>query len=512
MKDDNAGSNRQLNIKFSEDKLEAYISIVYSSNPEQNYPPKFSVAELKNELSKVNVIYGLIEENIKKCSQEEKVQEVLIAKGYTPINGEDDILSIKFEVDSDLRKLNEDSKGRVDFKSIGAVNSVLKGEIIAALIPGKEGTSGKDVTGNPIKPKARKVIKLKASQGCELLNENTIVASIDGKPSMKNNTFYVYKTHQVAQDVDLKTGNIGFLGDIVIQGSVREGMKVYSGNSITIMQNVDRADIKGKGDIIIKGNVIGSNIVGGGEDSEKLSEIENLNELQNLLKEMIAAIEEIKKFNLLGYDINDGQIIKLLLENKFKAVPKLCMLLIPLSLKNKQRGDLGLEEILNFVKTKLLGLSSLNIKHYSEFFSFLDLIKERLEALNDTLSIPVNVKISYCQDAEISSSGDIIISGRGAYVSHIKAHHNVYFTQLGSTVRGGSIKAGNELKCKQVGSSGGVVTSLYVGEKGHIWIDTAYENTMVSIGSREFVIDFASKNVHAYLDDRSDIVVDRLKL
>jgi uncharacterized protein (DUF342 family) len=470
------------------------------------------VAELKSELSKASVIHGLIEENIEKCSQMEKVQGVLIAKGYMPINGEDDILSIKFEVDNDIKKLNEDSKGRVDFKSIGAVNSVLKGEVIAVLIPGKDGTAGKDVTGKPIKPKARKLIKLKASQGCEMLNENTIVASIDGKPSMKNNTFYVYKTHQVAQDVDLKTGNIGFLGDIVIQGSVREGMKVYSGNSITIMQNVDKADIKGKGDIIINGNVIGANVVGGGEDSEKLAEIENLNVLQKLLKEMISAIEEIKKFNLLGYDISDGQIIKLLLENKFKAVPKLCMHILSQSIKNKQRGDLGLEEVLSFVKTKILGLSPLSIKHYSELFNFLNLIKERFDSLNDTLSIPVNVKISYCQDAEISSSGDIIFSGRGAYVSHITAHHNVYFTQQGSIIRGGSIKAGNELKCKQVGSSGGVVTCLSVGEKGHIWIDTANENTVLSVGCREFSIDYASKNVHAYLDDRNDIVVERLKL
>jgi uncharacterized protein (DUF342 family) len=512
MNDENKKASRNVNIKLTENKLEAYISIFYTPDEKAAYPPKFTALELKNELSKAGIVFGIIEDNIKSCTDELRVDNILAAKGESSVPEEDDILDIKFEVDKDIKNLNEDSKGRVDFKSIGAVNSVLKGAILAVRIPGKEGRTGKDVTGKQIMPKPGKKIKLKVSQGCELLNENTVVASIDGKPSMRSNTFYVNKTHEVSQDVDMKTGNIMFLGDITVKGSVREGMKVYSGSGISVVQNVERAEIKAKGDIIIKGSVIASSILGGGEDAEKLKEIEDLKELKKSIKEMIAAIEEIKKFNLLGYNTSDGQIIKLLLESKFKTVPKVCLMILSQSVKSRQSGDTGGEKILTLLKNKLIGLAPLNIKHYSEIFEILDATSERLEVIKASLSIPVNVKLSYCQDAEVSSSGDIIVSGRGVYVSSFTAHHSIYFTQTGSAVRGGSLKAGNEIKAKVVGSHGGAITKLSVGEKGHIWVDTAFENTVLVVGNREMVVEYPIKNVHAYLDHNLDLIVDRLKL
>jgi uncharacterized protein len=512
MKDNNEKSSRKMDIKFSHNKLETYLSLCYSPDADGNYPPKFSSYEIKKELSQAGVVYGLIEENIEKCTKQQEVESILIAKGEDTIEGKDDVLDIKFEVDRDIKKLNEDSTGRVDFKSIGSVNSILKGQVLAALIKGAEGVPGKDVTGKLIKPGINKRIKLKASQGCELIKENTIIASIDGKPSMRNNTFYVYKIHEVPQDVDIKTGNIAFLGDITILGSVKEGMKVFSDNSITIRQNVERAEAKGKGDIIIHGSAIGANIAAGGEDTEKLKEIESLEQFEKCVKEMVAAIEEIKKFNLLGYNTSDGQIIKLLIESKFKTIPKLYLSLITQSVKDRQKEDYGLEEIMNFVKTKLIGLTPLNIKHYSEMFNFLELLRVRLKILKASLAIPVNVKLSYSQDSEIMSSGDIIVSGRGVYVSNLTAYSNVYIIGQGAVVRGGFIKAGNEIKCRQVGGPGGVTTKLAVGQRGHIRVDIAYENTLFVVGNREFSLDYASKNVHAYINESNEFIVDKLKL
>lgn len=512
MNKDTFKQKRQLDIKLSDNKLEAYISIAYDPDDEGNYPPKFSSDELKKELYKTGIIYGLVEDNLKQCLIADKVENILVARGDRAVDGKDDFLELKFEIDNDIRKLQEDSNGRVDFKSIGSVKAVLKGEVIAELHSGSEGIEGKDVTGKAIKPKAGRKIKLAASQGCELIKDNIVIAAIDGKPSMKNNTLYVYKTHEIAKDVDLKTGNISFLGDITINGSVKEGMKVDSGNAITILQDVERANVNGKGDIIIKGNVIASIVTGGGEDAEKLKEIEDLNLFEKHMLEIVAAVEEIKKFNLLGYNTTDGQIVKVLIENKFKALPKLSLTLLSQAVKNKQRGDLGLEPILIFVKTRLIGLAPLNIKHYSELFGVLDSVKQRLEGLKATLSLPVNVKVAYCQDSEVSSSGDIIVSGSGSYVSSLLAYNNIYFTAENSMIRGGRIEAGNEIKCKQVGSHGGVVTRLSVREKGCIWVDKAYENTVLAIGGKELIIDSPSKSVHAYLDDKNELVVDKLRL
>jgi uncharacterized protein (DUF342 family) len=312
--------------------------------------------------------------------------------------------------------------------------------------------------------------------------------------------------------VDIKTGNIVFLGDITVKGSVKEGMEVHSGNSITVFNNLERAQVTAKGEVDIKGNVISSRVVGGGEDSEKLKQIESLSLLEKSLEQLTGAVEEVKRYNMFGYDTSDGQIIKLLLESKFKLLPKMCLTVLAQAIKNNDKEDLEIEKIITFIKTKLIGLSPLNIKHYGEVLEILEVINNGINNIKQNLSLPVNVKLSYCQDSVVESSGDIIFTGLGSYVSSINAHGRIHFINEHSVVRGGTIKAGKEIKCSTVGSHGRVATKLITAEKGHIWINTAYENTIIVIGSREAVIDYPCKAVHAYLDKDYELIIDRLKL
>lgn len=503
---------RSLKINTNNNKTEAYITIEYFLDNEGRHAPIYKVNEIKEALVKLGITNGILEENLSKCTLESGAKSILVAKGSESIDGEDESLQIKFDIDSDIMKLNEDSHGKIDFKNIGAVDAVLKGEVIAIKNQGREGIPGKNIFGEVLKPKAIKRIKFNAGQGCELINENTIVASIDGKPCMKNKTFHVFSLHEINNDVDISTGNITFLGDIKINGNVKEGMKVSSGNSINITQNVESAVISARGDINIKGNVISSTVVGGGEDNEKLKAIEQLNILYKLLNDMILAIEEIKKFNLLGYNTTDGQIIKVLIDSKFKALPQACMGVVAQSVIARKQGNDRFEQLIALIKNKLVGLSPLNIKHYSEVIEIIEILKNILEELKIQKSIPVNIKLSYCQDSTILSTGDIIFSGNGAYISSITSQNNIYFIKDKSIVRGGTLKAENEITCKVVGSLGGVTTKLMVSEKGHIRISVAHENTMLYIGNKEFSLDYGCKDLHAYLNDDYELIVDRLRL
>lgn len=511
---DKPGENqaRSLKITTNNNKTEAYITIEYYQDSEGHVAPTYKIDEIKDALAKFGITNGIIEENLSKCTLESGVTNILVAKGKEAIEGEDENLQITFDIDTDIMKLNEDSHGKVDFKNIGAVNAVLKGEVIAIKNEGTEGIPGKNIFGEILKPKAIKKINFKAGQGCEFKNENTIVASIDGKPCLKNNTFHVFSIHELNNDVDLSTGNITFLGDIKINGNVKEGMKVISGNSVTISQNVESAVVSGKGDICINGNVISSTIVGGGEDNEKLKIIEQLENIYKLLNEMIIAIEEIKKFNLLGYNTTDGQIIKVLIESKFKTLSITCMGIIALASFAKKQGNQKLVQLIELIKNKLIGLNPINIKHYSEVIEIVEILKVLLEELRSQKSIPVNIKLKYCQDSTILSTGDIIFSGKGSYISSITAQKNIYFIQDKSVVRGGTLKAENEIVCKIVGSLGGVTTKLMVSEKGHIRISVAYVNTMLYIGNKEYTLDYECKDLHAYLNENYELVVEKLRL
>ncbi|MBE6044680.1 MAG: DUF342 domain-containing protein [Clostridium thermopalmarium] len=521
-------AERKLDINISPDKMKAYINIYYIPQniydiedseevheltpklrlKEQIFPPIYTVEEIKEQLRLAGVKFGILESVLEGLTELKNVNNLLVAKGQEPLDATDDILDLKFDKNED-KKLVEDNRGRIDYKSIGYVNTVKKGQVLAVKIDGREGKDGIDVKGGVKRHKIAKRIKLKAGEGCEFKDENTIVASIEGKPSISGNVISVHKVHEVSKDVDIKTGNIDFTGDVIIYGNIKEGMEVRAGHNLIVNKNVEHAKLYSKGDMIVLGNVIGSNLNAGGGDIVKLSKLEVLESLNKNIYNLINTVDGIKKFNLLGKEVHDGEIIKVLIENKFKYIAKLCNDFI---MKVAVNGNDEERSIVGKLKETLIGLSPLNIKNVLELDDLTKKIDKYINILQGSLSVPVNIKISYCQDSIITSSGNITITGKGEYVSRITANGSIEFQSYGSLARGGVIKAKDEIRCKSVGSEGGVCTKLIVEEKGHIWVDVAYQNTTFIIGKREYTLEVASKDIHAYLDKDKEIVVDKFVL
>jgi len=521
--------SRKMNINIAPDKMEAYVTIKYSpkviyklkdlekSNrgvleciiADKVWPPMYKENEIKQELLNHNISYGILEENISKCTANEGVENLIVAKGMEVKDSQSDTIEIMFKMDKDLSNLSNDTKTNIDYKSIGSVEAVNKGDILAIKHNGEAGKDGKDIAGVVKKHKEAKKVRLKAGSGCVLKGDNTILADIQGKPCIKNNVYYVFPVHELNGDVDIKTGNIKFVGDVIVHGSVTDGMAIESGNAVNIDGNVLRAKVRGKGNIDIKGNVSNSEIFAGGEDVYKLEQIQCLTNLHEYLDSLIKTVEEVKKFNLLGYNTSDGEIIKVLIENKFKKLPRLCLNYITSSTLEHGAEE---DSIISFLKNKLIGLAPLNIKHYSELEDFVKSVINKMELLKNTLSIPVAVRVGYCQESNVSSSGDIIVVGKGALTCHMNANNAIEFVSDKSVVRGCVITANNEIRCKTVGSSAGVSTKLIVKSKGHIYVDTAYQNTTFIVGNKEMTLEFPNKSLHAYLNDNLELVVDKLKL
>lgn len=525
---DDTKPSRKIDIDVSPDKMEVYISITYKTGMEyklKDLPEcsncifevvaaeeikaeAFTYSEVERELTQRNITFGIIKDRI--CENlNETCSNILIAKGVKTQDAVDDSIEVKFRTDNDSPELIEDNNGNIDFKSIGSINSVSTGDILSVKIEGHEGTDGMDVYGRLVKVKPMKKLKLKAGAGC-MVKGNHVVAIISGKPCLKGSVFYVFEVHEVNKDIDISTGNIKFVGDVVVYGSIKEGMELDSGNSVVVYKDVERAKIISGGNISIHGNIIASNIVGGGKDVVKLRLLENVTKLQAIIENIIEMIIEIKKYNLLGDDKRDGEIIKVLIDSRFKNLPRLCLSIITDTTMDK--NDFSKDRLIELIKGKLLGLAPVNIKHQSELSEIKDCILEKIEWINANLSIPVNVKFDYCQDSNIESSGDVVITGRGEYVSNIRARGNIIFTNERSVARGGIIVARDRVECKSVGSHAGVSTRLEVEKDGHIYADLAYHNTVFAFGNREYALDADYKNVHAFIDSNDDIVVDKLIL
>ena len=523
----NEEAQRFMNLKISADKMEAYVTINYKPNiiyklkdalptnnliieadvKEEIMPPKFTQSEVKDELLNHNIKYGILKMGIMKSVMADEISELLIASGKKALLAIDDKVEVKYEVESQ-KSQNVDNTQVIDYKAIGAVKGVEVGQVLAVFSQGKNGEDGIDITGKIIKVRASKKIVLGVGEGCQITDDFTVVATSKGKPSSRGYTFYVYKTHEINGDVELKTGNIKFVGDIVINGSVREGMKVEAGNSILIKNNVAEAEITASGDVVVKGNVIHSNVAAGKEDVLILEYLSDLNSMKNDLEKLTSSIRQLKEMNLIERNTSDGELVKTLLETKFKKLPQTAIRIAQRILKQGNTED----ELVFIIKNRMLHLGPLNIRNYEELNDAVSIIDNKIELISTNLTLPVDVVLDYCQDSIIKSSGNIIFTGKGQYVSQIEASNSIIFQNDKSVARGGVIKAGREIRCKVVGGQGGVATKLIVENNGHIWAEVAYPNTRFIIGTREYILDSPSKEVHVFIDEDRELAVHKLQL
>lgn len=512
-------ASRQLNITTSSSNMEAYVTIKYlpkityklKEAQESNalmleveegnleYPPLYTVGEIKAQLQANGINYGVLEEELKLCTNKEGVNKLLIAKGDPSVDDEDDRLEVLFN-NSDKVKYEEDRTGTVDFKSIGFVNSVNIGTVIAVLHKGKEGADGKNLSGGIIKHKKGKAITPKIGEGCEM-KDNNIIAVRQGEPTCIGGKFSIFELHEVRADVDLTTGNIKFDGDVVVYGEVKEGMEV-EGNTVKIGKGIENAKIKAKGNVTVQQNVIFSSVLAGGEDIEKLQLLELFNNLNNNINQLLEAVKQVENYKLLGGNKSYGEVIKVLLETRFKSIPKMCNSIM-------QVDDVSEDSIKKLLQEKFLGFGPLSIKFLDEILEISSLINNEITILKDTLAVPVDVTVGYSQNSTIQSSGNIIILGNGEYVSNIIANGTVTFIKPSSVARGGLIKAKDEIRCGTVGSIAAVQTKLIVEKNGHIYAQVAYPNTSFCVGSRESTLDVMGKSVHVYLGTDGEIVVDK---
>ena len=502
---------RSLKITTSQDNMLAYISIKYIDEVinNNNHCAFYTASDIRSELARAKITYGIIDIVIEEYGLSNCVNQI-IARGKSCVEPIDDKITINFNIEEGSNNLVEQENGNIDFKSIGSIQAVHSGDVIALYVKGTKGEDGCDVFGHILSQREPKITKLKASRGCTVV-DNKVIAITNGKLCVKNDTFYVYKLHEILGDVDIKSGNIKFIGDIVIYGSVKENMSVECGNCIKIYKDIERAVVRSQNNIEIVGNVLSSSIVAGGEDVTRECGINDLEDIKLIVLHIISEIKKIRKFNLVSKDKKDGEIIKVLIENNHRNLTRLCVKAI--AFLNMEKSEDVVEEALATVfRDKLIFFGPINIMHYKELEIIINLIDKKLVALNEFALHPVEVKFSYCQDSKIESTGNIIITGKGEYVSQIISNDGVYFTSPSSVTRGGCITSKNVIKCANVGSHAFVRTILKVESGGHIYIDKAYQNTKIIIGRREYIFNMPCKNIHAYLGKDGEIIVNRLNL
>jgi len=246
-------------VEVDDSDMKAYLTIL---------PPGKGGCDLTMEahislLKQHRVYHGVKEEYLSELVDKPIYKEKLeVAEGIKPINGKDAFIEYNFETDQTKIKLREGSNGRVNFKELNIIQNVVQNQVLARKMPPEEGVDGRTIIGKMLPAKAGSDIPLPLGTNVHVGDDgDTILADINGQVIMAGGKVNVEPVYTVEGDVNLKTGNIIFLGTVIINGNVEDGFSVKAAGNIEVKGTVARAELDAEGDIIIYQGINGK---GGG--------------------------------------------------------------------------------------------------------------------------------------------------------------------------------------------------------------------------------------------------------
>ncbi len=180
-----------------------------------------------------------------------------VATAVLPVDGHDAYIAYNFETDpKKLRaKITEDDK--VDYKELNQIQNVVAGQTLATKILPERGKGGKTVYGRYLEAKNGKDIQVQLGANTHLDKDGvTILADTDGEVMLVNGKITVEPVKYL-DAVNIKTGNITFLGSVVVKGNVDDGYDVKASGDIEINGSVGKSKIEADGNITIRQGVFG---------------------------------------------------------------------------------------------------------------------------------------------------------------------------------------------------------------------------------------------------------------
>ena len=244
-------------VDISDGEMKAFITVT---------PPGIGGCDISVEtylsfLRNSRVVYGVNEEALRAFADQPVYKEKIVAaEGLKPVNGQDSYIQYNFETDQAKIKLREGSNGRIDFKDLNIIKNVVENQPLARKMPPEQGVAGRTVTGKVLPARNGRDFPLPLGKNVHMGDDEvTIIADINGQVVLAGGKINVEPVYTVDGDVDLKTGNIIFLGTVIIKGNVEDGFSVKAAGNIEVNGTVAKAELDAEGDIIVHQGITGKN-------------------------------------------------------------------------------------------------------------------------------------------------------------------------------------------------------------------------------------------------------------
>lgn len=252
--DHNASADATFVIEISPDEMEA--SIIATSPYPQG--AEISAEAITAALQTQGVVVGVDTDKIA-AFVDSPVYNVpyVVAEGVKPVDGRDAYIAYNFETDRSKLRVKEAANGQVNFKELNLIQNVVKGQPLAQKMPAERGKNGKTLFGKFLESKNGKDIPLPLGKNVSVdIDGSTIIADTNGQVLLVGNKINVEPIMEV-DGVSIKTGNIKFLGTVIVKGNVDDGFEIKASGNIEVYGTVGSCKLEADGDIIVSLGIMG---------------------------------------------------------------------------------------------------------------------------------------------------------------------------------------------------------------------------------------------------------------
>lgn len=236
------------------------------------YPPQGGGKPLEREvllaqLQRAGVTCGLDDDALAQVLQPEQAplpphgepQAVVVATGKPPLLGKDAFVTFSDVLSATRAQPRVREDGSVDYLDLGGIHNVAEGTVLATKTQATKGLPGANVKRQPVPARDGRDVPLPAGRGTRISDDGLqLLAAVAGHPSLGGDgKIHVSPVYHVAGDVDLSTGNIDFIGSVVVHGNICQGLTVRAGTDVEVMGGIEGGSVIAGGNVSVRFGIRG---------------------------------------------------------------------------------------------------------------------------------------------------------------------------------------------------------------------------------------------------------------
>lgn len=238
--------NKMLRVEISSDMLRAelFCTELYEENKQ-----KITKQNLHEFLQNSQIVFGIHPEAVELLLSHPPTTDfpIEIARGIPAEDGKDGKIKYTFDFSSSVKQTED-----WNFRDVMRIPSVKENDTLAKLTPPTDGKDGRTVTDEVIPAKRGKPYHIRPGKNVKFNDsDQTLYAILDGQVVINQNIIEVQPVFEVHGDVTMETGNIDFIGSVIIHGDVPAGFSIHAGGDVKVYGIVEAATIVAEGSIFI---------------------------------------------------------------------------------------------------------------------------------------------------------------------------------------------------------------------------------------------------------------------